>query len=149
MLLLRLTFALWYHFLQCYVVTIFLRGYLDIANFECLSFNCTESLKSRNWISILMELIFSSSSWLITEPAWTISRGRNKPKLPLVRRISDMLQTTCPPTCPLVQVLFHFVGPNWMLSTIKIADNLREDMGLTALLLFLVWSVWIGYSAHK
>ena len=30
-------------------------------------FNCTESLKSRNWISILMELIFSSSSWLITE----------------------------------------------------------------------------------
>ena len=22
-----------------------------------------------------------------------------------------MLQTTCPPTCPLVQVLFHFVGP--------------------------------------
>ena len=65
-------------------------------------------------------------------------RGRNKPKLPLVCRISDMLQTTCPPTCPLVQVLFHFVGPNWMLSTIKIADNLREDMGLTALLLFLV-----------
>ena len=39
------------------------------------------------------------------------SRGRNKPKLPLVRRISDMLQTTCPPTCPLVQVLVHFVGP--------------------------------------
>ena len=38
-------------------------------------------------------------------------RGRNKPKLPLVRRISDMLQTTCPPTCPLVQVLVHFVGP--------------------------------------
>ena len=36
-----------------------------------------------------------------------IPRGRNKPKLPLVRRISDMLQTTCPPTCPLV----HFVGP--------------------------------------
>ena len=22
-----------------------------------------------------------------------------------------MLQTTCPPTCPLVQVLFYFVGP--------------------------------------
>ena len=40
-----------------------------------------------------------------------VSRGRNKPKLPLVRRISDMLQTTCPPTCPLVQVLVHFVGP--------------------------------------
>ena len=38
-------------------------------------------------------------------------RGRNKPKLPLVRRISDMLKTTCPPTCPLVQVLVHFVGP--------------------------------------
>ena len=34
-------------------------------------------------------------------------RGRNKPKLPLVRRISDKLQTSCPPTCPLV----HFVGP--------------------------------------
>ncbi len=57
-------FALWYHFLQCYAVTIFLRRYLDFANFECL---CTEYLKSRNWISILMELIFSSSSWLITE----------------------------------------------------------------------------------
>ena len=40
-----------------------------------------------------------------------VNRGRNKPKLPLVRRISDMLQTTCPPTCPLVQVLVHFVGP--------------------------------------
>ena len=39
-------------------------------------------------------------------------RGRNKPKLPLVRRISDMLKTTCPPTCPLVQVLVHFVGHN-------------------------------------
>ena len=38
-------------------------------------------------------------------------RGRNKPKLPLVRQISDMLQTTCPPTCPLVQVFVHFVGP--------------------------------------
>ena len=37
--------------------------------------------------------------------------GRNKPKLPLVRQISDMVQTTCPPTCPLVQVLVHFVGP--------------------------------------
>ena len=40
-----------------------------------------------------------------------VHRGRYKPKLPLVRRLSDMLQTTCPPTCPLVQVLFHFVGP--------------------------------------
>ena len=30
-------------------------------------FNCTESLKSRNLNSILMELIFSSSSWFITE----------------------------------------------------------------------------------
>ena len=39
-----------------------------------------------------------------------IGRGRNKPKLPLVRRISDMLKTTCPPTCPLVRVLVHFVG---------------------------------------
>ena len=38
-------------------------------------------------------------------------RGRNKPKLPLVCRISDMLKTTCPPTYPLVQVLVHFVGP--------------------------------------
>ena len=37
--------------------------------------------------------------------------GRNKPKLPLVRRISDMLKTTCPHTCSLVQVLVHFVGP--------------------------------------
>ena len=26
----------------------------------------------------------------------TLCRGRNKPKLPLVRRISDKLQTTCP-----------------------------------------------------
>ena len=33
-------------------------------------------------------------------------RGRNKPKLPLVRRISDMLKTTCPPTCPLVRVIY-------------------------------------------
>ena len=41
----------------------------------------------------------------------SVHRGRNMPKLPLVRRISDMLQTTCPPTCPLVQVLVHFVGP--------------------------------------
>ena len=68
MFLLRLTFALWtvwHHFLQCYAVTIFLRRYLDIANVECV--NCTESVKSRNWISIVMELIFSSSSWLITE----------------------------------------------------------------------------------
>ena len=40
-----------------------------------------------------------------------VTRGRNMPKLPLVRRISDMLKTTCPPTCPLVQVLVHFVGP--------------------------------------
>ena len=32
-------------------------------------------------------------------------------KLPLVRRISDMLKTTCPHTCSLVQVLVHFVGP--------------------------------------
>ena len=38
-------------------------------------------------------------------------RGRNKPKLPLVHRISDMLKTTCPHTCSLVQVLVHFVGP--------------------------------------
>ena len=30
-------------------------------------FNCTESLKYKDCISILMELIFSSSSWLITE----------------------------------------------------------------------------------
>ena len=42
---------------------------------------------------------------------YAVIRGRNKPKLPLVRRISDMLKTTCPPTCPLVQVLVHFVGP--------------------------------------
>ena len=42
---------------------------------------------------------------------FSLCRGRNKPKLPLVRRISDMLKTTCPPTCPLVQVLVHFVGP--------------------------------------
>ena len=42
-----------------------------------------------------------------------ITRGRNKPKLPLVRRISDMLKTTCPPTFPLVQVLVHFGGPKW------------------------------------
>ena len=32
-------------------------------------------------------------------------------KLPLVRWISDMLKTTCPPTCPLVQVLVYFVRP--------------------------------------
>ena len=42
---------------------------------------------------------------------YVVCRGRNKPKLPLVRRISDMLKTTCPLTCPLVQVLVHFVGP--------------------------------------
>ena len=34
---------------------------------QFLMFNCSESLKSRNWISILIELVFSSSSWLITE----------------------------------------------------------------------------------
>ena len=35
-----------------------------------------------------------------------------------------MLKTTCPPTCPLVQVLFHFVGPT--------CDALRiVDMSLT------------------
>ena len=39
-------------------------------------------------------------------------RGQNKPKLPLVRRISDMLKITCPHTCSLVQVPVHFVGPN-------------------------------------
>ena len=65
-----------------------------------------------------------------------VSRGRNKPKLPLVRRISDMLQTTCPPTCPLVQVLFHFVGPK--LDALDRQNSGREDMGLTVLLLFLV-----------
>ena len=32
------------------------------------------------------------------------------PKLPLVRRISDMLKTTCPHESPLVRVLVHFVG---------------------------------------
>ena len=37
-------------------------------------------------------------------------RGRDKPKLSLVCRISDMLKTTCPPTCPLVRELVHFVG---------------------------------------
>ena len=43
-----------------------------------------------------------------------------------------MLQTTCPPTCPLVQVLVHFVGPIiGRLSTVKIAANVRGDMGLT------------------
>ena len=76
-----------------------------------------------------------------------LNRGRNKPKLPLVRRISDMLQTTCPPTCPLVQVLVHFVGP-------KLDALDRQNSGQckgwhgshwqcatgTALLLFLVWS---------
>ena len=59
------------------------------------------------------------------------SRGRNKPKLPLVRRISDMLQTTCPPTCPLVQVLVHFVGPKLDALDRQIAANVRDDMGLT------------------
>ena len=37
MLSLTTTYALLYHFLQCYAVTIFLRRYLDIANFECLT----------------------------------------------------------------------------------------------------------------
>ena len=62
-----------------------------------------------------------------------IVRGRNKPKLPLVRRISDMLQTTCPPTCPLVQVFVHFVGPK--LDALDRQNsgqgNVRDDMGLT------------------
>ena len=66
-----------------------------------------------------------------------VGRGRNKPKLPLVRRISDKLQTTCPPTCPLVQVLVILSDPNWMLSIVKIADNIREDMGLTVFFYFL------------
>ena len=63
-----------------------------------------------------------------------VYRGRNKPKLPLVRRISDMLQTTCPPTCPLVQVLVHFVGPK--LDALDRQNSgqcniVRDDMGLT------------------
>ena len=39
-----------------------------------------------------------------------------------------MLQTTCPPTCPLVQVLVHFVGPK-----LDALDRkpIRDDMGLT------------------
>ena len=69
MLLLRLTFALWYRFLQCYAVTIFLRRYLDtacIANFECLTaLNLSSSeTEFQFW---WLQLIFSSSSWLITK----------------------------------------------------------------------------------
>ena len=45
-------------------------------------------------------------------------RGRNKPKLPLVRRISDMLQTTCPPV-HLSRYLSILSDPNWTLSTVK------------------------------
>ena len=69
--------------------------------------------------------------------------GRNKPKLPLVCRISGMLQTTCPPTCPVVRLhvhlsryFSHFVGPK--LDALDRQNSGREDMGLTALLLFLV-----------
>ena len=52
-----------------------------------------------------------STCWSSFTVSSILCRDRNKPKLPLVRRISDMLQTTCPPTCPLVQVLVRFVGP--------------------------------------
>ena len=60
-----------------------------------------------------------------------VLRGRNKPKLPLVRRISDMLQTTCPPTCPLVQVLVHFVGPKLDALDRQNSGQCRGDIGLT------------------
>ena len=66
----------------------------------------------------------------------TISRGRNKPKLPLVRRISDMLKTTCPHTCSLVQVLVHFVGPK-----LDALDRQNRKHESHRFFKFLIWSV--------
>ena len=67
----------------------------------------------RTWAHMIASLAFYRGA-----------RGRNKPKLPPVRRISDMLKTTCPPTCPLVRVpTCPFCrDPNLMLSIVKIAD---------------------------
>ena len=72
---------------------------------------------------------------------FTQGRGRKKPKLPLVRRISDMLKTTCPHTCSLVQVLVRFVGPK-----LDALDRQNSKHESHRLFKFLIWSVWIADS---
>ena len=65
-----------------------------------------------------------------------IHRGRNKPTLPRVRRISDMLKITCPHTCSLVQVLVHFVGPK-----LDALDRQNRKHESHRFFKFLIWSV--------
>ena len=83
----------------------------DVSISPCASFvtvNVNDTIESPNADSVVK---LKSLNLHVMHEYLVLYRGRNKPKLPLVRRISDMLQTTCPPTCPLVQRLVHFVGP--------------------------------------